>query len=264
MQKSYALNFDISRPGFLSGLGKPRVRAKRNSADIKTQVWNFAITSLANSTLYSITLNGITASFTTDSSATNSELLNGIVAAIRNSEIYDLAFPTIVGSAVRLTLRTPGATTLTATAVGFTVTSAVAGAEASPIPFGRFVARKTTDGADEARLPSADTDKLVGVTLSTYAIERDGIGQEATVAYYPGEMMDVLDRCNDLDGMWVEAVETDITVDDTLYVVVGGDDAGKVTKTASGNIELTYTGLVQGSVTNSDGTVMVLASVNMP
>ena len=276
MQTDYSQRFDISRPGFLSGLGTPRVRAFRNTSANLASTWTLTpvdATAINTEYLYAAVPVGqtydplvhIPARFVTaGSGVTQAGTLAGIVAAIRNSPIYDLAYPVIVGSDVKLVARSVGAISYTLyTTTTTTVVNTVVGGSSTPVPFGRYVARRSTDEAGEARLPTATTDKLVGVTLSTYAAEKDQVGPNAKTEYKPSEIMDVLDRCNTVEGIWIECVGT-VGINDTLYVSVSGADAGKITTVSSGTIAVTAASLIEGTKVNSDGTRMVLLSVNLP
>lgn len=265
MQKNYPQKFDISRAGFLSGLGVPRVRALKNTADTKADysVLTIPVSPVA-STVYSVTdTAGNTATYTTDASPTQSELALGMLDALRNSPIYDLATPKLVGNVLTVTSRSEiDAFSLSGTAA-FSIAVFNFGAITPSVPFGVLVARRSTDADDEARLPGLSTDKIVGVAMSTYAIEKTAIGQSAQVAYPANEAMDVLDRCNALDGIWVRCAESDLTISEPLFVKVGGVTAGYLTRSAAGNIALTSASLVKGTVTNSDNSLMVLLSINL-
>lgn len=267
MQKTYSKKFDISRAGFLSGRGTPRVRAYKNSADTKADYVVFAIPAapVANTEYFMLDSIGRRASYITDANPTQAELGAGLLSAIRNSPLYDVATPKLEANVLTVTSRSEiDSFSLTYTNVGgFSGTTFNFGASSPSIPFGVLVARRATDLEDEVRLPSASTDKIVGVSMSTYATEKTAIGQAAKVAYQPNEAMDILDRCNDLDGIWVTCVEPDLSLSDPLYVCTVSPKIGWLTRSASGNIPLTSASLVKGGVTNSDGTVMALLSINL-
>jgi len=264
MQKNYTQYFDLSRAGFLSGLGEPRVRAYKNSADTKAGYYTFAIpASPVANTLYSISdALGRTASYTTTATPLQADLGAGLLTAFRKSTLYSVASASLSANVLTVTARS-SITPLVLTTVALPAGTAFnAGLASVAIPFGVFVARRSTDLADEARLPTLNTDKLLGVAMSTYATEKDAIGTTAKVAYQPNEAMDIFDRCNDLDGIWVTCIEPDLNLTDTLYVSVTAPTAGCLTRNASGTIALTNSSLVKGSVVNSDGTPMALLSVN--
>lgn len=264
MQKTYTQYFDISRAGFLSGLGEPRVRAYKNSADTKADYYTFAIpASPVAATLYSITDGaGRTAAYTTTASPTQAALGQGLLDAIRQSDMYDFETASLAANVLTVTSRSaidPLVLTTVTLAAG---TAFNTGVTPIAIPFGTFVARRSTDLADEVRVPTLNSDKIMGVAMSTYAIEKDAKGTMAKVAYQPNEAMDILDRCNDIDGIWVSCVEPDLNLADTLYVGVTGTAAGLLTRSASGTILLANASLVKGTVVNSDGTRMALLSLN--
>jgi hypothetical protein len=271
MQKNYGLKFDISRPGFRIGMGTPRVRALTNSAKSLTDTWTLAVPAVpAASTTYSVTANNKTATVVTAAVApTQAALRDLLIDAIQQSEVFDVFAATSVAPAlITMVARRLDAAVVT-TAVGLVLTNTVPFAKSNPIGFGLFVARAATDAANVARLPSTGADKLVGVTYATYFAERDAIGSDAKTAYKPDEVMDVLDRVNDCEAIWVQCVEDDLTAADTLYVVASTnpDLAGRVTRSAAGNIALNpnfYSFVSDGTVVNSDLSRMIALSLNLP
>lgn len=265
MQKNYPQKFDISRAGFLSGLGVPRVRALKNTADTKADYSVLTIPAAPTaSTVYSVTdPSGNVTSYTTDATPTQSGLALGMLDALRNSPTYDLATPKLVNNVLTVTSRSEIDVFQLVGHAAFGITTFNFGAITPSVPFGVLVAHRSTDADDEARLPGLATDKIVGVAMSTHAIEKTAIGQGAQVAYPANEAMDVLDRCNALDGIWVRCVESDLSISEPLFVKVGGAMAGYLTRSAAGNIALTNASLVKGTVTNSDNSLMVLLSINL-
>lgn len=262
MQKTYGQNFDISRPGFIAGMGMPRTKPYRNAANSLGDVFTIAIpTSPDANASYKISWGAIVAEALTDATPTQAELSASLLTAVRNSDIYGPWVPSLTGNVLTLKSRALGIpqtlTVNTNTTADLVLTQTVIAANPSPIPFGLFVARKAGDEAGDARLVSAVTDKLLGVTLSTYAIERDSIGPDAGVAYQPNEMMDVVDNCNTLDGIWVQTVDLNITIDDAVYVVPTGVNAGKATRSSGGTITVPAARFETGSTVLLDGTPMV-------
>lgn len=98
----------------------------------------------ANDATYTVTVNGVSASFTADSSATVAEITAGLTAAI-NAEplIRGVLAPTDATTKVTLTGLTPGLayTLATSTSGGGSLASASvqAAADADAVPFGRLV-----------------------------------------------------------------------------------------------------------------------------
>lgn len=264
MQKTYVQRFDVSRPGFLSGLGVPRVRACRNSADTKNDYYTFAIPAApVASTLYALSdALGNTASYTTDATPTQAELGAGLLNAVRTSNLYDVAVPKLEANVLTLTARSPIAPLVLTTTTLAAGTAFNFGAVPALVPFGVLVGRRITDLEDEARLLTLTTDIIVGVAMSTYSAEKDAVGPDAKVSYKANEAMDVLDRCNNLDGIWVPCVETDLNVNDVLYASVAPATPGHLTRNATGTILVKNSSLVRGTVVNGDGSRMVLLSIN--
>ncbi len=270
MQKNYSLGFDLSRPGMIQGLGEPRVLPYTNSR--RTAQSLVLGPNATNSNVITLTLSNGTRTeqvvYANDGSATAAENLAAAIAAIRNSRMYELATPVFISNAtgIRLVGRDPSAN-LTLTAVGTAANPTVTNTAASgliEIPFGRFLGRDPAATVREASLPRVD-DVLVGISFNTYSAERNAIGATAKTTYRPLEPMDVLDRVNTLEGIWVEAVETSISLGSELYVSVTGGNAGKVTLSDADDaiaIPAHEYSIARGTVVNSDGSRMILLSYN--
>lgn len=266
MQKNYGRKFDISRPGFKSGLGQPRVQAITNSANSLADVWTLTLPAPAANTTYSVTASNKTATIVTGATApTAAAFLNLVIDAIQQSEVFDVFAATISGANIRLVARL-AEVNIPVTVVGFTVANTVVAARSSMIPFGRFVAKAATDALGEGRLPTSVNDKLLGVSFATYFAERDAIGSNAKTGYKPDEVMDIFDRANDCQGVWVECIEPDLNGNDVLHVSTIGDNRGKLTRVVAGGIAIPATSysVAHATVSNTDGTLMLLLSLNMP
>lgn len=266
MQKTYRRNYAVAVAGMLAGTVTPRVRSLKNASDNTYEIWTIAIpASPTNNTTYSITADDNGAAATTDASANQAELADLLLKAVRMSVLYDIFNPTLNTSTFVLTLTvrkqsTPVAVTASS---GLTATRIVAATTASPVPFGVVVGRKVGDPSDVARLLSATTDVPKGITLLTHAIEKNGIGQAAVTAYYPGEMMDVVDRVNQGEGIWTQCVESSgISEDDPVYVNVTGVNAGKVTRSASGAVALPRSKFVSEINPDYNGKSIIKVSIN--
>ncbi len=262
MQRSYQDRFFPSAPGFLFGIGRPRVSMYTNSANSRAAVWKIATPANPSAnTAFSYSVNGVVVSVTTDGSTSRTELNGQLLEATRNSDILNVAFVSQTSTGLTITAREAGVPLVVNAGVGLTPTNTVVAAIPSGIKFGLFVA-ESADG--EARLPATDTDKLVGVTLSTYAIERNAVGSNAVTEYPPNEAMDVLDKNNDTHGIWVYCVESDLTTADDIYVVAGGADAGRVTRSDSGTISVPEykAKIVKNAIPAINGGFMVGISLN--
>lgn len=265
---------DVATPGALSGdptshLTKAYINAAATAKQVHTVTTPATVDA---STLYSITVDDVTVSYTSDASPTQTELRDGLYNALRtNPEIGSLKDVAISGTTILLTSRRLEDTHVVSVNSGDTtndlgVSITTAQNLGSAIPFGVFVARASGDALGQAKLPAANTDKILGITTIHQNIEKNLIGDSAIVEYKPMEVMDVIERCNSLDGVWVQCVESDIDIDDTVYVVASGANAGFATKTSTSNISLaTVASFCSGTqAINRDnyGTYMVLVRFN--
>lgn len=271
MQTIYRTNFASGYPGMLEGIGTPRVKAYKNNTGV--QYASSTITTPAtptNSQAYTLTINGISSVFTSDASATAAEIFAGVLAAVRASAAFDQVDVLNVNSGARtFLLRSRRPLTALTVAVGSSPSSnnvafstPTTPAAPSDVPFGRIVARASTDAADSCKLPAADTDIILGVAQATYAEQRQAVGPNARPAYYAYDAVDVIQNTITCEGVWIPCIE-DIAAGDTIYARVSGANAGMITTTASGNIALA--GLlkaVEPSVMSySDKIVLCVASL---
>ncbi len=267
MQRNYDMYMPEAAPGLLSGMGNSRILPFINGVGLVYDQYSLTIPATpTSSTVYSVTVDGITTSFTTDASATNAELEDGLLNSMRtNPEFNSRVEATLdaVANTITLTAR-QYLQPLAVSAPQFTVTRITASLpKISPIPFGRYIARKSTYVQDVAALPTATTDKLVGITLSNHGTEKTGMYDEAIAGYPAMSTMNAVDRTNDRKGIWVECVEANLTPDDTVYVAVTAGNEGKVTRVTSGTIA-TVNARIMAKTVVCNGKNLVLVSHNMP
>lgn len=89
-----------------------------------------------------------------------------------------------------------------------------------------------------AMLPTGSGNRVVGVTLNPYDIEKDAFGEAGKACFVPDEPMDVLARTNGAEGIWVHAVEPNLVPGDPIYVSYAAGSRGKVTKSSTNAIAL--------------------------
>ena len=115
-----------------------------NSNPQAAQVSTVAVSAASNDTLYSVEINGISASYLSDGTATRQEIADGLVAAINDEPaLFGLLVAASGTNEFTLTSRTPGtpgAFTVVESSAQLSV-STVAAANAAPVPFGRAVVR---------------------------------------------------------------------------------------------------------------------------
>ena len=238
MQRTYEQDIPIAAPGLISGLGEPRINTYTNANSAIADTWELAIPSTPTADLeYTITVNGITVAYTATGTDTQNSLGLALYGAIIHApNFYGLVSATYDATADTITLegRSPGQV-LTVTSNLTATRTANAGTAPEAVPFGRFVAAKTTYKEGEATLPTAASDELRGIVMSTHFIQRVGV-PAGRAAHLHEDEMNVIEDTLDLKGVWVEAVEATIVPSDPVYVSVAAGHQGKVTKTSSGNI----------------------------
>lgn len=270
----YSKTMDIATPGALSGSAASHLTGTYvNSAATAKQVHTVVTPATVDaSAVYSITVDGVVVSYTSDASPTQTELRDGLYNSFRtNPEARSLMDVAISGNNLVLTsarLENVHIVSVNSadTTNDLTVSITTAQNLGTAIPYGVFVTRAAGDAIKAAKLPATNTDKVIGVTTIHQNLERNAIGDQAVTEYAAMEEMDVLERCNSLDGAWVRCVDADIDVDDTVYVIPSGATAGYVTKTAGSNINLATVASYRSETVaiNRDniGTYMVLVRFN--
>lgn len=98
------------------------------------------------------------------------------------------------------------------------------------VPFGRVVVDGTI--APQGKLPASSGDKFRGIAALTQAIE--STTGTADPGYPTKKDMNVLN----FGAIWVQTMDTNLPTASAIYAKVGTSDAGKLTLTSSGNIDL--------------------------
>lgn len=261
-QTDYHRYQPIAYPGMLSGMGSNLVLPYTN--DVATQdTYTVAAPAVVDaSTEYKVTVNGVTVSFTTDATPTDVELATGLYNAMRmDAEFLRYVDASLSTATITLTARGVGvklnvSVNSADTTNDLTLTNTVSPSTSNSIPFGRFVGRKASykidarEGVSQASLIDHATDytDIFGPTLVTHHTERVGIASKAVEGYNFGDTINVIEDTGTLKGVWVECVETDIAVGDAAYIAIAAGNEGKLTKTATGNVDIsTKARIVTGS-----------------
>lgn len=132
------------------------------------QVERITVDTAANSTAYTVTINGVPISFTSDANATKEEIRDGLVAAINaegfvNSEVTASNGPTT--DTLDVTADTAGTPfTLTESDANLSTSTITANVTGNPVPFGRGLARGGSAGL--AVLPSSTGFVFEGVSVN--------------------------------------------------------------------------------------------------
>lgn len=270
----YSKTMDAATPGGLVGDPISQLnKAYINGAAVVSEVWTVVVPATPDaSTAYSITVDGVTVSFTTDATPTQEELSNGLFNSFRtNPEARSLQSIALNGFDLELTSARSEDSHIVSvndadTTADLSASITTAKSTGDPVGLGVFVARAAGDAVGYAKLPALATDQLIGITTLQQNEEKNAIGDTGVLEYPPESVMDVLERCNSLDGVWMQTPDSDLTIDDPVYVIPGGTNAGWVTKATAGNIDATAVASFQSETrrVNRDnaGTYMVLVRYN--
>lgn len=115
-------------------------------------------------------------------------------------------------------------------ATAFNASDVTTMAAEGAVPFGRVVVDGTI--APQGKLPASNSDVFRGISVLTHAIESK---QGTDPAGYPDEKdMNVMN----FGAIWVQTMDTNLPTASAIYAKVGTSDAGKLTLSSSGNIDL--------------------------
>jgi hypothetical protein len=248
--------------GLIHGLGLPGIRTLINAALDALNAWTIAVPATIDaSATYQVVVTQITGTFplmmpvtvTVTTAATaptqaafTQTLLDSLRADLTLNSYFSITSSgnTITLKAVRLgdsfSVTSPSnATTTNDLALAETVAMSRSG----PIPFGRFLVQKISAVADKlnvARLPTTATGvRVAGVTVCTYAIEKDRKGADAKTEYQPNEGMDVLHQQAATLGIDVECDSVNLNPVGALYIdCVTAGKQGRITSVATNNLPL--------------------------
>lgn len=259
----YSSYLSPAHPGMLHGLGSARIDAYVNGNSALTDIWELAIVAPVVGTVYEVVVDGYKATYKAVTGDTQDTFGLNLYKAITQSPLvyrganftYDSTTDKIIVES-----REPGKVLTITSTLNATRTQNATGLPPA-IPFGRAVAQKTSYNAKEVTLPLAASDVVKGVAISTHWIERVGV-PAGPAAYQPKDSVNVLDRTNDLKGVWVECVEADITEADPVYVSVQAGNQGKFTKTATGNIAEPAAKFKSGTITTPEAGNIILLQIN--
>jgi hypothetical protein len=185
------------------------INGRTNVAAVRTIV----ITAV-NSTVYSVTVNGVTASYTSDGSATAAEIRDGLAAAALASPFFS-AVASLLASGSDLVLReiapALGAMTV-ALSANLAATVNVAHQNEQNIPAGVIIQLDTAqvvgDGPLPGKMADAAGDQVLGVTL----LEQEYVEftQPGIAVYPPYRAMSVVKRGSLLVPVETNVLPTDI------------------------------------------------------
>lgn len=278
-QTFYAQEMAIAIPGMYIGMGQYFAMPYLNNASGAQAVYTITPPATVDaSTTYSVTIDGVTVSFTSGASTTTAQLGAGLYAAIRtDAQAYRLVDASLNSGTGVITLtsrmyntsHTITSPTNATTTNDLTIANTVTAGTSSTIPYGRFVGYTSSEAVGDSRYTSTTQPRaaklinstsgftVAGVTMKTF-LEKFDRGPDAEVGYPFQATMSVLEDCVGIQGIWVSCVETDIDTSDSVYVAVDSGNEGKVTSSSSGTINLsTRARFITTAQTAPDGSPMV-------
>ncbi len=208
------LNYDdlsAAVEGGIADIGFMHKASKTAGANV-AQVATVTVDAATNATLYTVIVNGVLVTYTSDASATIAEIHAGLLAAgIANSFLSGVV--TFSGASPNLVI------TADVAGVPFTATEAdadlslvatTANTTSSPILFGRGLAQVLTD-AEKISLPSLTGFLFAGVSVQSQVVtpNDDGIAK-----YENGVAVPVLTK----GRIWVLAEDAVTSLDDSVYL----------------------------------------------
>lgn len=237
---TYGKKYDISSPGRTWGLNQAlSVKTYTNDSPGDKEQWTIGIPATPDAdTVYAITVGTYRVAVDSGATPTQTNLQSQLVSAFESTLNSTISPPPAIKSLV--TVSSSG-TDILLTAVdyeqenlifvegnGLTATLTTPKSVPSGIGFGLLVVQ----GSDyqKAKLPDAPGQRVVGLTMNPYDLEKDQFGPYGKAYFEPGDPMDVLDRSNDAEGLWVQVMENDIVPGDPVYFSYAANTKGKITK----------------------------------
>lgn len=254
-QRDYKQSFYPGLPGQMKGMGAANCVPYLNLASGRGAYHLDAPAGVDADTTYLIYVGGRKLEISTTGVATADALITKIYDAMRlDARIYGdndirmegssriVVEPLILGRSLEVSVRDAD----TFANGPFVFSEATPPTLGKTIPFGRFVATKSTyyrdrsTGYGAAALPDSTTTaaEIVGIAaLGTQEVTETARGEYEHGWRY-GNAMNVMANAGSKEGIWVESENHDIRPGDTVYVKLVGDRAGAITKTATGNLSL--------------------------
>lgn len=252
-QQTYARDIPRGEPGLFKSSGSAVIMPYVNSAGLTAPVYTITPPATVDaSALYTLSIDSIPVSVTTDGTPTTLELGTLLYNAIRtNPEIFRLAqfalntstgVITVTGSYFNqpLTIVQDNAGTTTNDLV---IANTVAAAGGTNLGIGLAVGTQSSYVADKyGRYPANAIDHASNYTFRGFSareiVEPDKVGPLAEPTYKPGQVFGVVTDVGTREALLVQCVEATLTPADSAYIAVAGADAGKVTSNASGTMDV--------------------------
>lgn len=205
---SYSRNMAAAKAGLLASSGFHFVVSRK--LPIRTHKVTLVITA-QNSTAYTMTVNGVQVSYTSDGSATVAEIRDGLIAAAAASTFFS-AICTAAASSNNVVLTAKEESKPFTLSVSSDLAATVNAQAISAMPFGVFAG---IDGEDKVKNLGSSSDKIAGVLLHShahrvgnYSVPRSdtnlSTGGQDTAGCLAGDVANILKR----GEVWCVAEET--------------------------------------------------------
>lgn len=225
-----------------------------NSDPQAVQVTTYTVDSASNSTTYTLTVDGFTASYTSDASATTAEIAAGIKAAIdANPSITGRLTATVSSNVVTLTGNYPGISFSASDSSGdTTIATTTAAATADAVAFGRLMVTggyQTDDANELGKLckAAAFTAQVATITVDYAASEVYYIAIQMTDGSAPLTVAVAADTDDATTATAIRAALNAIMPANTV-VVTGATDQVILTAEVPGKGFITSVGLKSGTI----------------
>lgn len=211
MQTDYN-NLAAAVEGAIADIGFDNHKATRSAGTNVAQVATVTVDAATNSTLYTVTVNGVLVTYTSDGTATIAEIHAGLLAAgIANSFLAGVVTFSGASPDLVITADVAGAPmTVTEADADLSLVATTPNTTASPIYFGRGLAQNLTD-AEKISLPSATGFTFAGISSHSQIARPndDGIAK-----YEDGISIPVLTK----GRIYVLAEDAITSLDDAVYL----------------------------------------------
>lgn len=214
VQTSYDKNMPLAYAGLKASLMEDRVSSYKNA--IGRDVRTLTVTP-QNSTEYTVTVNGVQISYTSDGSATGQEIVDGLEAAALANPFFSALATLVEASSTTLTLSAKNKNDAFTVAISAELASAVVSSAGVNLPFGRIVAlaAQSSEPAGGVLVTALSSGApLAGATVHSHAVsvapytipdsqDASAVGGDVS-GYPPGEMVSVMQE----GQIWLEAEES--------------------------------------------------------
>ena len=252
-QTSYNRDIPRGEPGLFKSSGNAVIMPFVNSVGLVAPVYTITPPATVDTSAdYTLSIENVPVTVTSDANPTALELGTLLFNAIRRKpEIFRLAqyslntstgVITVTGSFFNepLVILQDNAGTTTN---DLTIANTVAAAGGNNLEIGIAVGTQSSYTPDRfGRYPANAIDHATNYTFRGFSareiVEPDRIGPLAKPVFKPGQVFGVVTDVGTHEGLLVQCVENNLTPASAAYIAVSGTNAGKVTSSSSGTMNV--------------------------